>query len=119
MNITERMLDIMNQKSIKASELAEELKINRSVISAWKKRGTNPPSEYLVQICKLLNISISELLGADEEGLNQEERKLIEYYRRCSQGNKAIILNAAEGLSNKELSEETEQETKSSTLKIG
>lgn len=119
MTINERIFNILEEKGLKQSDLAKKLELSTGQITAWKKRGTTPPGEYFINICKFLNISIYELLGADEEGLNQEERKLIEYFRSCSVGNKAIILNAAEGLSNKELQDTQNQETKSSDLKIG
>lgn len=87
MDITNKMLDIMQEKGIKASELAAGLNINRSVISAWKKRGTNPPAEYLVQICKLLDITIYELLNIDSEFTN-EERQIINAYRKLDKDSK-------------------------------
>lgn len=119
MTINERIFNALEEKGLKQSDLAKSLELSTGQITAWKKRGTTPPGEYFINICKFLDISIYELLGADEERLNQEEQQLIKYYRSCSEGNKAIILNAAEGLSNKELPKGTEQETKSSTLKIG
>ncbi|WP_320956525.1 helix-turn-helix transcriptional regulator [Enterocloster asparagiformis] len=58
MSINERFFKTLEEKGIKASEIAKVLNVNNSIISAWKTRGTNPPIEYTVQICKLLGISI-------------------------------------------------------------
>lgn len=116
MTISERMFLIMQNKGIKATALAEKLNVNKSVISAWKSRGTDPPSEYLIYICELLEVDIYTLLGAEEKKLTETEQELIKYFRNCNEGNKQIILNAASGLSNQE---QEEPGKKSSTLKIG
>lgn len=87
MTINQRLFEVMATKNIKASDLAKELDINKSVISAWKNRGTNPPIEYTVQICKLLDISIEYLItGKDGETLSLEEQKLLEAYRSAPPG---------------------------------
>lgn len=52
MTINERLFNEMKEKKLKSTDLANILNINKTVISAWKSRGTNPPSEYIVQICE-------------------------------------------------------------------
>ena len=90
MTINRRLFEIMALKNVKASDLAKELKINKSVISAWKNRGTNPPIEYTVQICELLGISINFLItGKDEDNLSKDEQNLLNAYRIADSGMKA------------------------------
>lgn len=112
MTICERMFAIMKEKGIKSIDVANELNINKSIISAWKSRGTNPPSEYLVQICKLLDVTVNELLGDIQFKYTNEEDELIKYFRRCNEGNKKILINAAKSM-------QDIQESKSSATKIG
>lgn len=120
MTINETMFTLMDKKKIKYIDLANHLNVNKTVVSNWKSRGNNPPADYIVPICEFLEISIYELLGAEEEQLTDEEQLLLKHFRKCSNGNRQIILNAASGLSNQKLElKEPEQETKSSTLKIG
>lgn len=116
MTINERIFKIMDEKGIKAVQLADKLGISQAVISNWKKRKTDPPIEYAINICEVLKIDIYTLLGADEKKLTGNEQQLLEYFRKCNEGNKQILLNAASGLSNQELEE---PEEKSSNLKIG
>ena len=115
MTVNERMFKIMKEKSIKSSLLANHLGINKTVVSNWKNRGNNPPVEYIVQICELLEIDIYELLGVSKEEKTKDEQELLNYYRKCSNNNKTILINAAKSL--QEL--EQVEEEKSSTLKIG
>lgn len=116
MTINEKIFNTISEKGLKQSDLAKSLNLSTGQITAWKKRGTTPPAEYLINICKFLNISIYELLGEKEQLLTENEKQLLEYFRNCNEGNKQILLNAASGLSNQELEE---PEEKSSNLKIG
>ncbi|WP_125141657.1 helix-turn-helix domain-containing protein [Clostridium transplantifaecale] len=85
MDINKRMFEQMEQKNIKMSDLAKHLNINKTVVSSWKNRGTNPPAEYIVQICELLNMSIEFLItGKEYQGWSREEQNLIDAYRKAT-----------------------------------
>lgn len=84
MTINERLFYTINQKNIKLTDLARILNVNKTVISAWKNRGTNPPVEYTVQICELLGISIEYYLTGNETGdYTSEEKQIINAYRQA------------------------------------
>ena len=85
MTINERLFNTLEEKSLKQSDLAAFLELSTGQITAWKKRGTTPPAEYLINICKFLNISIYDLLGAEPN--NQIE--II--YSKLSSEDKAIV----------------------------
>ena len=103
MTINERLFDTLEKKSLKQSDLANFLELSTGQITAWKKRGTTPPAEYLINICKFLDISIYELLGVEPN--NQIEV----IYSKLSNEDKAIV----DIIFNKY------QEQKSSSIKIG
>lgn len=87
MTINERMFAIMAEKGIKDIELVRHLKKTTSLISAWRTRGTNPPSEYITQICELLQVSPHYLLtGEESPGMTQEDQKLITAFRSADPG---------------------------------
>lgn len=66
MTIVERMFEVMEQKGIKAVDLATKINVSKSVISTWKKRNTDPPANFIVQICEFLGVSIQFLItGGD------------------------------------------------------
>lgn len=48
------------------SELAEKLDVTQGAISQWENRQTNPRTDMLIKIAKILCCTIDELLGNSE-----------------------------------------------------
>lgn len=86
MKIIEKVFKEMEKKSINATTMAEHLRINKSVISNWKKRNTNPPAELIVPICELLEITPNYLLGFNEKEVTKDE-----IYNKLSNEDKEIV----------------------------
>ena len=95
MKIIERIFNIMDIKNIKNVELAKKLNINKSVISNWKRRKTNPPSEMIIPICELLNVSPIYLLTGKEilNNDSDEEINLLNKYNLLTEKNKDKVKN--------------------------
>ena len=104
MKIIEIIFEKMNEKGIKQQELADKLGIRKSVVSSWKTRNTNPPLEYIDQICELIEISPNELLGYSNNTIE-------EIYKKLTKEDREIVDNI--------FSRYSKQEQKSSTYKIG
>ena len=81
-----KIVNIMEQKKLKYSDLADYLGVNKSLVSAWKQRNTNPPLEYVVQICEFLDITIYELLN-----IEYEQSELEKLYSKASDKDKSYI----------------------------
>lgn len=105
MTINERLFDTLEKKSLKQSDLASFLNLSTGQITAWKKRGTTPPAEYLINICKFLDITIYELLDAEPSS----QIELI--YSKLEPRDKEIVDNI--------FSRYQHQEQKSLNSKIG
>ena len=109
MNISERILAIMKEKHMTQKEFSKQSGIPESTVSDWKRKGNQPSSDKLLDICRTLNISIYELFREDfdtenfepEYFLSKEESFLIEKYRGVNQAQKKRILSYMEQLSNK------------------
>lgn len=85
MTICERIFELIEEKHLKAAELAKLLDVKQSVLTNWKKRNTNPPMEYAIVICEFLGISIQYLLtGKEGNELTKEEQQLLEAYRSAA-----------------------------------
>ncbi len=97
MDINKRIFDILDKKSLKTKQLADYLDINSSVISTWKKRGTNPPSEYIFLICEFLQVSIEYLLTGNDISnnknlnLDEETLEILKLYSKLNTKEKTII----------------------------
>ena len=69
MTISERIFERLRQLDMTQKEFAEETGIKQSTISEWKKNGTNPTSDKIMAICKVLNVTPEWLLsGVDKAG---------------------------------------------------
>ena len=64
---TQRLNQIIIEKSVNQTKLAKELGIPRTTLGGWC-RGVNKPSfEKLFELCKLLNESSDYLMGLKDE----------------------------------------------------
>ena len=64
-------------------ELAELIGVSNSRISNWEQGVNHPDADILVDLCKTLNVSPSELLDVHlkDDELSDMERKVINAYR--------------------------------------
>ena len=76
MTISERIFERLRQLEMTQKEFAEAAGIRQSTISEWKKNKTNPSSDKILAICKVLDVSPQWLLSgvdpAASRGRNQE-----------------------------------------------
>lgn len=84
--IIQRIIKKLEENNIKEARLAEYLGINKSVVYAWRRRETNPPVEYIEQICTLLDVSIEWLVTGKESptpyNLSENEKELLEHFQK-------------------------------------
>ena len=64
-------------------ELAQLIGVSNSRVSNWEQGINRPDADILVDLCKTLNVSPSELLDVHlkDDELNDLERKVIKAYR--------------------------------------
>lgn len=71
MDVMNRIIDRLSELGLSQADLCKELGINYSVFTTWKKRGTEPPTKFLVHICEFLNITLDYLLtGKDHSTIS-------------------------------------------------
>ena len=75
MTVSQRILEIMEQKHIKQKTLADYTGISTSAISDWKKKGTNPSVDKLVSVSECLGVSVEYLLGISENPNEYDKTK--------------------------------------------
>ena len=66
MTISDRIFEKLNEKNMSQREFSEETGISQSTISEWKSKRTNPTSEKIMIICKVLNVTPEWLLSGIE-----------------------------------------------------
>lgn len=63
MIISERIFERLKQLSMTQKEFALKTGIQQSTISEWKKKKTNPSSDKILAICRVLDVSPEWLLS--------------------------------------------------------
>ncbi|MCR5416745.1 MAG: helix-turn-helix domain-containing protein [Pseudobutyrivibrio sp.] len=74
MTISERVLEILDERKISQKEFSIKTGIPQTTISDWRKKKTNPASDKILIICKVLNVSPEWLLSGIEEDGNRSKK---------------------------------------------
>ena len=62
---SEKLYELRKEKGFSQEELAEKLNVARQTISKWENGTTNPDTNNLIELSKIFEISIDELVGND------------------------------------------------------
>ena len=76
MLISERIYQYMEEKGISQKEFADRTGISQSTVSDWKRKGTNPSADKIMNICEVLDISPYELLAGTENGKMKDYKEM-------------------------------------------
>ena len=63
--MNERLFIKLSQIVDGQKKLAEQLNLSPTTVSAWKTRGTPPPSKYIPQIADFLGVSVGWLISGE------------------------------------------------------
>ena len=66
MKINERMFTLLKERGKGQNDLADSIGISGRTVSAWKNRGTDPPSNLAPAIAAFLGVSLEWLLTGEE-----------------------------------------------------
>lgn len=83
----------LEKNNTNLNQLAKATGINQSATSRYKSGGM-PTVEVLIKICEYLNVSADYLLDlnpTEEPELSDQERRLLEYYRKADARGKSTI----------------------------
>ena len=67
---SENLKTLRKQKGFSQAELAVQLHVVRQTISKWEKNLSVPDADTLIRLAEILEVSVSELLGAKIEHEN-------------------------------------------------
>lgn len=90
MEINNRIFALLTERRYTQHEFAERIGVSYKTVSAWKARGSNPPSEYIPAIAEFFNVSAMYILTGEEDTCvcnktnDEDEARAIEYYRRLN-----------------------------------
>ncbi|MCI8284601.1 MAG: helix-turn-helix transcriptional regulator [Firmicutes bacterium] len=107
MKISNRIFNILQEKNISQQDFAEKTGISPSVISDWKRKGTNPSADKIITICRVLEVSPNYLLNENidldsfEEGYYSSplELELLNIFRGLKPDLKNRLIGYAQAIS--------------------
>ncbi|MBQ2938649.1 MAG: helix-turn-helix transcriptional regulator [Clostridia bacterium] len=73
MKFNEKLTMLRKQKNLSQESLAEILNVARQTISKWELGETTPEMDKLVQLSKIFNISLDELIKDEIEVVNKDD----------------------------------------------
>ena len=71
MNFSEKLYELRKKEGLSQEELAEKVNVSRQTISKWEMGQSSPEMEKLVNLSKIFDISLDELVGNDD--INEKE----------------------------------------------
>jgi len=84
-----------NEKNITQSELAEKLNVTDRAISKWENGVCLPDTSNMFELCKILDITINDLLSGEVVDMKDKEKKLeenlLEMVRTKEQRDKELL----------------------------
>ncbi len=98
--LSKRLKEILNEKKISLEYYAQLSGVPMETLrNIYYGRTSNPNIKTVMAMAEALDMTINSLLGVENTS-NNEERKLINYYRNCGKHGKNVILNIAKYESN-------------------
>ena len=100
MDTIEIIVEELNKKGVKPSQMMSELGFSSGLFSQWKSGLQKPSSTKLEKIAEYLDCSVDYLLGKplSESALTEDELKLLNSYRQLSEQDKPRLLGYADCL---------------------
>jgi len=92
----QRIIDLLDERGIKAKEACSAANIGRGAITTWKK-GSIPAVDKVFRLARFLNRSVQWLITG-EDGLKNDERKLLDAYNLLNDTCKEAAIGAVRGM---------------------
>jgi len=74
MNLADNLKKIRKEHNLSQEQLADELGVSRQSVSKWESNQAYPEMDKVLQICKIFNLNIDELLNQDIKEVNEQKQ---------------------------------------------
>lgn len=101
MNFNENLIRLRKKIGLSQEELGNELNVARQTVSKWELGETTPEMGNLIELSKLFDISIDELVGNKEFDFSKKKRKFHYEYKSKKTIKGVPIIHINIGLGNK------------------
>ena len=73
------------------AELAEIVHVSRNTVVKWENDGYKPDHDTIIELCRILGMSLDELYGIATTSVTQQELRMLREYRRISPVGQKVI----------------------------
>lgn len=80
MNFKDNLKKLRKDNNLSQEELAEKLYVTRQAVSKWESGAAYPEMDKVLQICKLFNVNINDLLNNDIKNINKDNKNNFNKY---------------------------------------
>jgi len=70
MKFNEKLIELRRKEGLSQEELGYKLNVTRQTVSKWELGQTTPEMDKLIEISKIFNISVDDLINESEEPIN-------------------------------------------------
>ena len=74
MNLADNLKKIRKEHNLSQEQLAEKLNVSRQSVSKWESNQAYPEMDKMVQLCKLFNLNMDDLLNQDISEVNNNKQ---------------------------------------------
>ena len=74
MNLSDNLKRIRKENNLSQEQLADKLGVSRQAVSKWESNQAYPEMDKVLQICKMFNLNIDELLNQNLKEVNETKQ---------------------------------------------
>lgn len=97
-NVKKNLGYYLSLKGISQKELADKLSVSQSAVTNWIKGKNSPDIEVVAQICDILEISVTDLFGADNAKVDPHAERALSIFKRLNPDFQKYALDQIEKL---------------------
>lgn len=91
-----RMRELRESAGLEVKDMCRKLGVADSRYRKWESGTNGVPLDFAMQICDILHCTLDELSGHAPKTLSEDERHLLDLYRRCNEKGRESLLQMAE-----------------------
>lgn len=98
-NVMKNVPFYRKKNNLTQKQLADKIGVKPTTVSTWERGGNLPDIETMINMCRLFDISLNDILGIDNmpddcEFKTKEEMDIIREYRNADSCHKQMVLCA-------------------------
>ena len=91
MKFSEKLIKLRKERSLSQEELGYELNVTRQTVSKWELGQTTPDLDKLLELSKLFNISVDELIN-DNDSVSEKKGSIVMEEKNNNNNVKTIVI---------------------------